>query len=182
MVVERVGEDTLLANIVKLVSEAQRSRAPMQRLADRVAGYFVPSVVFAAISRLWHGSSGAQPRFAHALVAAVSVLIIACPCRFGSGPHRCRFWWLSDGALPWVFSVRNAEALERLAKVDTLVVDKTGTLTEGKPELAGIELSAGSRFTRDSLLSLAASIERSSEHPLGRAIVRAAGEKQYRSA
>ena len=178
MLVERVGEDTLLANIVKLVSEAQRSRAPMQRLADRVAGYFVPSVVFAAILTfvawiVW----GPEPRFAHALVAAVSVLIIACPCALGLATPMSILVAVGRGASVGVL-VRNAEALERLAKVDTLVVDKTGTLTEGKPELAGIELSAGSRFTRDSLLSLAASIERSSEHPLGRAIVRAAGEKQ----
>ncbi len=178
MTVERVGKDTLLANIVKLVSEAQRSRAPMQRLADRVAGYFVPAVVLASILTfagwmIW----GPRPGFAYALVAAVSVLIIACPCALGLATPMSILVAVGRGASVGVL-VRNAEALERLAKVDTLVVDKTGTLTEGKPELAGVELKARSDFTEASLLSLAASVERSSEHPLGRAIVRAAEEKK----
>jgi Cu+-exporting ATPase len=178
MVAERVGNETLLAQIVKLVSEAQRSRAPMQRMADQVASYFVPAVVLAAVLAflgwvIW----GPDPRFAHALLAAVSVLIIACPCALGLATPMSILVAVGRGATVGVL-VRNAEALERLAKVDTLVVDKTGTLTEGKPEVADVELSPGSKFTQDSLLSLAASLERSSEHPLGRAIVRAAEAKK----
>jgi Cu+-exporting ATPase len=178
MVAERVGKETLLAQIVRLVTEAQRSRAPMQRLADQVAGYFVPAVVVAAILAflgwvIW----GPDPRFAHALVAAVSVLIIACPCALGLATPMSILVAVGRGASVGVL-VRNAEALERLANVDTLVVDKTGTLTAGKPEVASIELRSASKFTQDSLLSLAASLESSSEHPLGRAIVRAAGAKK----
>jgi Cu+-exporting ATPase len=178
MVAERVGNETLLAQIVKLVSEAQRSRAPMQRLADKVAGYFVPAVVLAAVLAfvgwaIW----GPQPRLAHAIVAAVSVLIIACPCALGLATPMSILVAVGRGASVGVL-VRNAEALERLAKVDTLVVDKTGTLTEGKPDVVNIELPPGSKFTQDSLLSLAASVEHSSEHPLGQAIVRAAEAKK----
>jgi Cu+-exporting ATPase len=163
---------------LKLVSEAQRSRAPMQRLADQMARYFVPAVVLAAVLAfvgwvIW----GPDPRFAHALLAAVSVLIIACPCALGLATPMSILVAVGRGATVGVL-VRNAEALERLAKVDTLVVDKTGTLTEGKPEVTDIELSTRSKFTQDSLLSLAASLERSSEHPLGRAIVRAAEAKK----
>ncbi len=178
MVAERVGNETLLAQIVKLVCAAQRSRAPMQRFADQVAGYFVPAVVLAAALAfegwlVW----GPEPRFAHALVAAVSVLIIACPCALGLATPISILVAVGRGATAGVL-VRDAEALERLAGVDTLVVDKTGTLTEGQPDLAAIELIPESKFSQDSLLSLAASVERPSEHPLGRAIVRAAEAKE----
>ena len=174
---ERVGSETVLAQIVKLVSEAQRSRAPMQRLADRVAAYFVPAVIVTAIlAFLGWMLVGPEPRFAHALVAAVSVLIIACPCALGLAMPMSIMVAVGRGAHAGVL-VRNAEALETLAKVDTLVVDKTGTLTEGKPEVTGITVFAGSGFTEDSLLSTAASLEQLSEHPLGRAVVSAAQEK-----
>jgi len=175
---ERVGNQTFLAQIVKLVSEAQRSRAPMQRLADRVAGYFVPAVIVAAVLAFagW-ALFGPEPRFAHALIAAVAVLIIACPCALGLATPMSIMVAVGRGAHVGVL-VRNAEALETLAKVDTLVVDKTGTLTEGKPQLAGVEVVEGAGYTKDTLLSLAASLERSSEHPLARAIVRAAEEKK----
>jgi P-type Cu+ transporter len=178
MQAERVGNETFLAQIVKLVSEAQRSRAPMQRLADKVAGYFVPAVVVAAILAFvgW-ALFGPEPRFAHALVAAVAVLIIACPCALGLATPMSIMVAVGRGAQAGVL-VRNAEALETLAKVDTLVVDKTGTLTEGKPQLAGVELLDSANFTKDALLSLAASVERSSEHPLARALLRAAEEKK----
>ncbi len=180
MLAERVGSETLLAQIVKVVSEAQRSRAPMQRLADRVAGYFVPGVVIAAILAfvgwmIW----GPEPRFAHALVAAVSVLIIACPCALGLATPMSVMVAVGRGASAGVL-VRNAEALEVLARVDALVVDKTGTLTEGKPFLLGVQPLPSSKLTEDSILSLAASLERSSEHPLARAIVRAAEERNLR--
>jgi Cu+-exporting ATPase len=178
MEAQRVGNETLLAQIVHLVSEAQRSRAPMQRLADKVAGYFVPGVILAAILAFvgWM-LAGPEPRFAHALVAAVSVLIIACPCALGLATPMSIMVAVGRGAHAGVL-VRNAEALETLAKVDTLVVDKTGTLTEGKPQLTNVEVFDGGGFTRDALLSLAATLERSSEHPLARAIVRAAEEKK----
>jgi P-type Cu+ transporter len=178
MEAQHVGSETFLAQVVKLVSEAQRSRAPMQRLADRVATYFVPSVVAAAVLAFagW-AFFGPQPRFAHALIAGVAVLIIACPCALGLATPMSVIVAVGRGAHAGVL-VRNAEALETLAKVDTLVVDKTGTLTEGKPELAAIEVFEGTGFTKDALLSLAASLERSSEHPLARAIVRATEEKK----
>jgi len=161
-----------------VVSEAQRSRAPMQRLADRVAGYFVPGVVLAALLAfagwmIW----GPEPRFAHALVAAVSVLIIACPCALGLATPMSIMVAVGQGAKGGVL-VRNAEALETLARVDTLVLDKTGTLTEGKPFLAGVQNLTTPKLSEDSILSLAASLERSSEHPLARAIVRAAEERK----
>lgn len=177
MVAERVGSETLLAQIVKLVSEAQRSRAPMQRLADQVAGYFVPGVVIAALLAFagWM-IFGPEPRFAHALLAAVSVLIIACPCALGLATPMSVMVAVGRGAAAGVL-VRNAEALEVLARVDTLVVDKTGTLTEGKPRLAGVEVAKESGLSKDGLLWVAASAERASEHPLARAIVRAAEEK-----
>jgi Cu+-exporting ATPase len=178
MEAERVGSDTMLAQIVKLVSEAQRSRAPMQRLADRVAAYFVPLVIATAVlSFVGWMFFGPEPRFAHALIAAVSVLIIACPCALGLATPMSVMVAVGRGAAAGVL-VRNAESLEILAKVDTLVVDKTGTLTEGKPQLIDIELFEDSGLTKDSILSIAASLERSSEHPLARAIVRAAEEKQ----
>src|SRR5713101_98240 len=177
MEAERVGSETTLAQIVKLVSEAQRSRAPLQRLADRVASYFVPAVIVIAIMAFsgWI-LFGPEPRFAHALVAAVSVLIIACPCALGLATPMSIMVAVGRGAHAGVL-IRNAEALETLAKVDTLVIDKTGTLTEGKPRLASMQVFDENAFHKDELLSLAASLERSSEHPLARAIVHAAQEK-----
>jgi Cu+-exporting ATPase len=178
MEAERVGSETVLAQIVKLVSEAQRSRAPMQRLADRVAAYFVPAVVaIAVLAFLGWFLFGPEPRFAYGLVAAVSVLIIACPCALGLATPMSIMVAVGRGAHVGVL-IRNAEALETLAKVDTLVVDKTGTLTEGKPFVTGIKVFAGSDFSEDSLLSIAASLERLSEHPLARAIVSAALERR----
>jgi P-type Cu+ transporter len=174
---DRVGNETFLAQIVTLVSEAQRSRAPMQRLADKVAAYFVPAVIIAAVlAFLGWALFGPEPRFAHALIAAVAVLIIACPCALGLATPMSIMVAVGRGAHVGVL-VRNAEALETLAKVDTLVVDKTGTLTEGKPQITGVEVFKAVGFTKDQLLSVAASIEQSSEHPLARAIVRAAEEK-----
>jgi Cu+-exporting ATPase len=179
---ERVGSETVLAQIVKLVSEAQRSRAPMQRLADKVAAYFVPAVIATAVAAFlgWF-FLGPEPRFAHALVAAVSVLIIACPCALGLATPMSVMVAVGRGAHAGVL-IRNAEALETLAKVDTLVVDKTGTLTEGRPRVAGVRVFAGGNFDADSLLSLAASLERASEHPLARAIVSAAEQKKLPTA
>jgi Cu+-exporting ATPase len=178
MLAERVGSDTLLARIVKLVSEAQRSRAPMQRLADKVAGYFVPGVVAAAIlAFLGWAIWGPEPRMAHALLAAVAVLIIACPCALGLATPMSIMVAVGRGASVGVL-VRNAEALEILARVDTLVIDKTGTLTEGKPHLTGLRVLEGTKLAENALLSLAASVERASEHPLARAIVRAAEERK----
>jgi Cu+-exporting ATPase len=174
---ERVGNETFLAQIVKLVSEAQRSRAPMQRLADKVAGYFVPAVIVAAVLAFagW-ALVGPEPRFAHALIAAVAVLIIACPCALGLATPMSIMVAVGRGARAGVL-VRNAEALETLAKVDTLVVDKTGTLTVGRPRVAAIGVFDGGGFTKDGLLWLAASVEQASEHPLARAIVNAAQKK-----
>jgi Cu+-exporting ATPase len=172
---EKVGRDTLLARIVQLVAEAQRSRAPIQRLADSVAGWFVPAVVaVAAIAFLAWAVVGPDPRFAHALVAAVSVLIIACPCALGLATPMSIMVGVGRGASAGVL-VRNAEALETLARVDTLVVDKTGTLTEGRPRLLAV---VGPDGTDDpEALRLAASLERASEHPLAGAIVAAARER-----
>jgi Cu+-exporting ATPase len=178
MEAERIGSETTLAQIVKLVSEAQRSRAPLQRLADRVAAYFVPAVVLAAILTFFGWILfGPEPRFAHALVSAVSVLIIACPCALGLATPMSIMVAVGRGAHAGVL-VRDAEALEALAKVDTLFIDKTGTLTEGRPHLAGIIPEKG--YTEDQILLLAASLERPSEHPLARAIVRAAEKKNLR--
>jgi Cu+-exporting ATPase len=178
MVAEHVGADTVLAQIVKLVSEAQRSRAPMQRLADKVAGYFVPTVVLVAVLAFagWM-LFGPEPRFAYALVAAVSVLIIACPCALGLATPMSVMVAVGRGAHAGVL-VRNAEALEMLARVDTLVIDKTGTLTEGKPRVIDVQMLPGVFTQKDELLRLAASVEQSSEHPLARAIVDAAKDKQ----
>ena len=174
---QRVGSETMLAQIVKLVSEAQRSRAPMQRLADRVAGYFVPAVVLAAALAFFGWLFfGPEPRFAHALVAAVSVLIIACPCALGLATPMSIMVAVGRGAHAGVL-VRNAEALEILAKVDTLVVDKTGTLTEGKPRVMDVSVFEGGKFTENELLRFAASVEQASEHPFARAIVAAAQVK-----
>ena len=177
MEAQRVGTETMLAQIVKLVSEAQRSRAPMQRHADRVAAYFVPAVVIAAALAFFGWLFlGPEPRFAHALVAAVSVLIIACPCALGLATPMSIMVAMGRGAHAGVL-VRNAEALETLAKVDTLVLDKTGTLTEGKPSVTKVAVLKASGLAEDQLLQLAASVEQPSEHPLARAIVRAAQEK-----
>jgi Cu+-exporting ATPase len=171
---ERVGTETLLARIVQLVGQAQRSRAPIQRLADRVAKWFVPAVVAIAIVTFiaWF-ALGPQPRLAHALVNAVAVLIIACPCALGLATPMAIMVGVGRGARAGIL-IKNAEALEILEKVDTLVVDKTGTLTEGKPRLS----SFSQVFDNDpELFRLAASLERASEHPLGAAIVEAANER-----
>ncbi len=172
---ERVGSETLLAQIVAMVSEAQRSRAPIQRLADLVASYFVPVVLgIAALTFVVWSIFGPQPRLAYALISAVAELIIACPCALGLATPISIMVGTGRGAMAGVL-IRNAEALEILAKVDTLVIDKTGTLTEGKPRLAAIKPQPG--WTELELLRLAASLERSSEHPLAGAIV-AAVEKR----
>jgi P-type Cu+ transporter len=172
---DRVGKDTLLARIVRLVGEAQRSRAPIQRLADTVSGWFVPAVVLvaAATFALW-SIFGPEPRFAYALVNAVAVLIIACPCALGLATPMSIMVGTGRGAGLGVL-VRDAEALEVLERVTTLVVDKTGTLTEGKPRLVTVEPAAG--FTAADLLHLAASLESVSEHPLAAAIVNGAHQR-----
>jgi Cu+-exporting ATPase len=172
---DRVGRDTVLAQIVEMVVKAQRSRAPIQRLADQVSGWFVPLVVAVAILAFaaW-ATFGPEPRFAYGLVAAVSVLIIACPCALGLATPMSIMVGVGRGAQSGVL-IKNAEALERLEKVDTLVVDKTGTLTEGKPRVVAVRPAPG--FASDDVLRLAASLERSSEHPLAAAIVTAAREK-----
>ncbi len=172
---ERVGSETLLARIVRMVSEAQRSRAPIQRLADQVSGYFVPAVVAVALLTfvVW-GIWGPEPRLAHALVNAVAVLIIACPCALGLATPMSIMVAAGKGATIGVL-FKNAEAIETLRKVDTLVVDKTGTLTEGKPRLVAVEPIGG--HTEAEIIRLAASIERASEHPLAAAIVAGAGER-----
>jgi len=172
---ERVGSDTLLAHIVRLVGEAQRSRAPIQRLADVVSAYFVPAVVVTAVLTflgwaLW----GPEPRMAYALLNAVAVLIIACPCALGLATPMSIMVGTGRGATAGVL-IRNAEALEILEKVDTLIVDKTGTLTEGQPRLVSVVALAG--FSEAELLRLAASLERASEHPLAAAIVAGAGSR-----
>lgn len=169
---ERVGSETLLAQIVRMVSEAQRSRAPIQRLADRVSGYFVPAVMLvSAITFIVWGVGGPQPRFAHALVNAVAVLIIACPCALGLATPMSVMVATGRGATAGIL-IRNAEALELLGRVDTLVIDKTGTLTEGHPSLASVSPEEG--FSERELLQLVASLERASEHPLAAALVRGA--------
>jgi Cu+-exporting ATPase len=172
---DRVGRDTVLARIVQMVAQAQRSRAPIQRLADQVAGWFVPLVISVAVFAFaaW-AAFGPEPRFTFAMIAAVSVLIIACPCALGLATPMSIMVGVGQGARSGVL-IKNAEALERLEKVDTLVVDKTGTLTEGKPRVAAIVPAAGS--ASDEILRLAASLERWSEHPLASAILAAAGEK-----
>ncbi|MGV8840470.1 MAG: copper-transporting P-type ATPase, partial [Bauldia sp.] len=180
MTAERVGRDTTLARIVSLVSEAQRSRAPIQRLADRVAGWFVPLVIVIAIAAFFAWFLfGPEPRFTFGLVAAVTVLIIACPCALGLATPMSIMVGIGRGAEAGIL-IRNAEALERLERVDTLVVDKTGTLTEGRPAVTAIR-PAG-RFDEAELLRLAASVERASEHPLAAAIVRAATDRGLRLA
>jgi len=169
MKAERVGADTLLAQIVKMVSEAQRTRAPIQRLADKVASYFVPAVlVSSAITFAAWAMFGPQPRYAHAIVNAVAVLIIACPCALGLATPMSIMVGTGRGAGEGIL-IRNAEALEMLEKVDTLVVDKTGTLTEGKPRLTEVIPAKG--FDEARLLQAVASLEKASEHPLAAAIV-----------
>jgi Cu+-exporting ATPase len=173
---ERIGADTLLAQIVKMVSEAQRSRAPIQRLADQVSSYFVPAVIVAAIVTfaVWF-FAGPQPRFAHALVNAVAVLIVACPCALGLATPMAIMVGTGRGARAGIL-IRNAEALEIFGKVDTLIIDKTGTLTEGKPTLSSVFPQPG--IDESGLLQLVASLERSSEHPLAAAIVKGAEAKK----
>jgi Cu+-exporting ATPase len=165
---ERVGSDTLLAQIVRMVSEAQRSRAPIQKLADRIAAWFVPAVVLASVLAFAGWSAwGPEPRLALALVSAVAVLIIACPCALGLATPMAIMVGTGRGAQAGVL-VRNAEALERLERVDTIVIDKTGTLTEGKPRLS--DVTAGPGFDEPTVLRLAAGLEQGSEHPLAAAI------------
>ena len=172
---DKIGRDTLLAQIVQMVAAAQRSRAPIQRLADQVAGWFVPLVIAIALLAFaawaWFGP---EPRFAYGLVAAVSVLIIACPCALGLATPMSIMVGVGRGAHEGVL-IKNAEALERMEKIDTLVVDKTGTLTEGKPKVVAVLPAEG--FDETEVLRLAASVERGSEHPLAAAIVKAAAER-----
>ncbi|WP_245181744.1 copper-transporting P-type ATPase [Sinorhizobium mexicanum] len=171
----KVGRDTMLSQIVHMVADAQRSRAPIQRLADQVSGWFVPVVIaIAVIAFATWMAVGPEPRFAHGLVAAVAVLIIACPCALGLATPMSIMVGVGRGARLGVL-IKNAEALERFEKVDTLVVDKTGTLTEGKPKVTSIEVADG--FSETELLRLAATLERASEHPLAAAIVEAAHER-----
>jgi Cu+-exporting ATPase len=169
---EKVGRETLLSQIVNLVAKAQRSRAPIQRLVDQVAAWFVPIVIVTALAAFaaW-AILGPEPRFAYGLVAAVSVLIIACPCALGLATPMSIMAGVGRGAQSGVL-IKNAEALERMEKIDTLVVDKTGTLTEGKPKVVAIRTSGD--IGEDEILRLAASLERASEHPLATAIVDAA--------
>ncbi|MQW86459.1 copper-transporting P-type ATPase [Sinorhizobium saheli] len=171
----KVGRDTMLSQIVRMVAEAQRSRAPIQRLADEVSGWFVPAVILIAIIAFatWM-AVGPEPRFTHGLVAAVAVLIIACPCALGLATPMSIMVGVGKGASVGVL-IKNAEALERFEKVDTLVVDKTGTLTEGRPKVTSVVAVSG--ISEDELLRLAATLERSSEHPLAAATVEAANER-----
>ncbi len=171
----RVGKDTLLSQIVKMVSQAQRSRAPIQKLADKVSSYFVPAVVFVALvtALIWF-AFGPEPALTHAIVNAVAVLIIACPCALGLATPMSIMVGTGKGASLGVL-IKNAEALEGLEKITTLVVDKTGTLTEGKPKLSAVKVING--FSEDEILRLTASLEKSSEHPLAEAIISGAKEK-----
>ncbi|WP_162097997.1 copper-transporting P-type ATPase [Sinorhizobium meliloti] len=171
----KVGRDTMLSRIVQMVAEAQRSRAPIQRLADEVSGWFVPAVILIAIvafvAWMWLGP---EPRFTHGLVAAVAVLIIACPCALGLATPMSIMVGVGQGARAGLL-IKNAEGLERFEKVNTLVVDKTGTLTEGKPKVTSVVAVNG--IAEDKLLQVAATLERASEHPLAAAIVEAANER-----
>jgi Cu+-exporting ATPase len=172
MSAEKVGRDTMLSQIVRLVAEAQRSRAPIQRLADQVSGWFVPAViVIAVLAFIAWSMFGPEPRFSYGLVAAVAVLIIACPCALGLATPMSIMFGVGRGAQSGVL-IKNAEALEHMEKVTTLVVDKTGTLTEGKPAVTAIKPAEG--FSEDEVLRIAASVERASEHPLALAIVNSA--------
>lgn len=172
---EKIGADTLLSQIVQMVAQAQRSRAPIQRMADQVSGWFVPAVILTAVAAfaVW-AMVGPEPRFAFALVTAVSVLIIACPCALGLATPISIMVGVGRGAQAGVL-IKNAEALERFEKVDTLVIDKTGTLTEGRPAVTAVRPAEG--FEAAQVLQLAASLERGSEHPLADAIVRAAADQ-----
>ena len=174
---EKIGRDTMLARIVAQVAKAQRSRAPIQRLADQVAGWFVPAVILAALLAFvaW-ATFGPEPRFTFALVAAVTVLIIACPCALGLATPMSIMVGVGRGAHAGIL-IRDAEALERMESVDTLVIDKTGTLTEGKPKVVSVIAADG--FDESELLRLAASIEQGSEHPLAQAILKAASERKF---
>ncbi len=176
MKAEHVGKDTMLSQIVHMVAEAQRSRAPIQRLADIVASWFVPAVILAAVLAfiIW-GIYGPSPAFSYALIAAVSVLIIACPCALGLATPMSIMVGVGKGAQVGVL-IKNAESLEHMEKVDTLVIDKTGTLTEGKPTVTKIVAADG--FSEDDLLALAASLEQGSEHPLAHAIDMAAKDRK----
>ncbi|MCA6106122.1 heavy metal translocating P-type ATPase [Bradyrhizobium cenepequi] len=173
---EKIGRDTMLARIVDMVAKAQRSRAPIQRLADRVAGWFVPAVIAVAVLAfvVW-AAFGPEPRFTFGLVAAVTVLIIACPCALGLATPMSIMVGVGRGAHSGIL-IRDAQALERMESIDTLVLDKTGTLTEGKPKVVGV--IASTEFDETELLRLAASVERGSEHPLALAILNAARERQ----
>jgi P-type Cu+ transporter len=172
---DKIGRDTVLAQIVQMVAQAQRSRAPIQRLADRVSGWFVPLVMgVAALAFIAWAVWGPEPRLAYGLVAAVSVLIIACPCALGLATPMSIMVGVGRGAQAGVL-IKNAEALERLETIDTLVIDKTGTLTVGKPTVVALKLAPG--ISEETLLRLAASLERLSEHPLAAAIVRAAADR-----
>jgi Cu+-exporting ATPase len=173
---EHVGSDTMLAQIVRLVSQAQRTRAPIQRLADKFAGWFVPAVIaIAVLTFIAWAFFGPEPRFAHAIVNAVAVLIIACPCALGLATPMAIMVGTGRGAHAGIL-IRNAEALETMEKVDTIVFDKTGTLTEGKPRV--VEVAVGDGYSEGEVLRLAASLERGSEHPLGAAIVRASEDRK----
>ena len=173
---DKIGRDTMLAQIVQMVAEAQRSRAPVQRLADQVSGWFVPLVIaIAIVAFIAWAVWGPEPRYAYGLVAAVSVLIIACPCALGLATPMSIMVGVGRGAQAGVL-IKNAEALERFEKIDTLVVDKTGTLTEGRPKVVAVR-AVGS-VGEDELLRLAASLEQGSEHPLASAIVRAAADRK----
>jgi Cu+-exporting ATPase len=172
---QKVGRDTMLAQIVRMIAQAQRSRAPIQRLADQVSAWFVPLVIAVAVVAffawaLW----GPEPRLSYALIAAVSVLIIACPCALGLATPMSIMVGVGRGAQAGVL-IKNAEALERMERIDTLVIDKTGTLTEGKPRVTAVRLATG--FAHEEVLRLAASLERNSQHPLGAAVVQAAQER-----
>jgi Cu+-exporting ATPase len=172
---QKVGRDTMLAQIVRMVAQAQRSRAPIQRLSDQVSAWFVPLVIAVAVVAfvawaVW----GPEPRMTYGLIAAVSVLIIACPCALGLATPMSIMVGVGRGAQAGIL-IKNAEALERFERIDTLVVDKTGTLTEGKPRVVAVRLAPG--FTEEEVLRLAASLERSSQHPLGTAVVQAAKER-----
>ncbi len=173
---EKVGRDTMLAQIVTMVADAQRSRAPIQRMADRIAGVFVPVVLgVAALAFAIWAAVGPDPKFAHALITAVAVLIIACPCALGLATPMSIMVGVGRGASLGVL-IKNAESLERLEKVNILVVDKTGTLTEGRPSVTAIQTASG--YDEESILALAAAVERGSEHPLAAAIVAAARERK----
>ncbi len=172
---DKIGRDTMLARIVQMVAQAQRSRAPIQRLADQVSGWFVPLVIGVAVLAfavwaIW----GPEPSLTYGLIAAVSVLIIACPCALGLATPMSIMVAVGRGAQTGVL-IKNAEALERLEKVDTIVIDKTGTLTEGKPKVVAVRTATG--VSEGDLLQLSASLDRMSQHPLGAAIVAAAEAK-----